>query len=69
MKKTKQKTINDYREFIQSIKRISKVRHRKWCIKEKCKKLWEKHLTTDLINHHRKQQEFFEGKRKRHYKK
>ena len=29
MKKTKQKTINDYREFIQSIKRISKVRHRK----------------------------------------
>ena len=33
------------------------------------KKLEDKQLTTDLINHHRKQQQFFDGERKRHYKK
>ena len=33
------------------------------------KKLEEKHLITNLTNHHRKQQEFLDGKRKRHYQK
>ena len=35
---------------------------------KKIKKLDDKQLTTDLINHHMKQQEFFGGKRKKHPK-
>ena len=32
------------------------------------KKIEDKQLTTDFINHHRKQQEFFGGKRPTHHK-
>ena len=37
-------------------------------LKKKLKKVEDKQLTNDLINHHKKQQKHFEGgKRKRHY--
>ena len=36
-------------------KRVPEVSSRKWTVKKKTKKnLEDKHLTTDLINHHRK---------------
>ena len=67
--KKKKKTINDYEKLIQSIKKeYLKLTLENDMLKKKEEQLEEKQLTTYLINQHRKQQKFFEGKRKRHYK-
>ena len=69
--KRNNKTVNDYAKLIQSIKKeYSKLALENEIWKKVKKKIEDKELTTGLINHHRKQQEIFEGrKRKRHYKK
>ena len=69
-KNKKDKIINDYAKLIQSIKKeYQRLVLENEVLKKKVKNLEDKQFTTDLINHNRKQQEFFEGKRKRHYKK
>ena len=64
-KKTKNKTVNNYAKLIQSIKKeYQKLALENDLLKTKLKKLEDKQLTTDLINHHGKQQEFLEEKEK-----
>ena len=67
-KNKKSKTISDYAELIQSInKEYQKLALENDLLKKKLEKLEDKQLTTDFINHHRKQQEVFGGKRKTHH--
>ena len=55
-KNKKKKTINDNAKLIQLIKkRVPEISTRKWAVKKKLKKLEDKQLTTDFINHNRKQ--------------
>ena len=60
-KNKQNKTINDYEKLIQSIKEeYQKLALQNDLLKKKLKRLEDKQLTTDLINHHRKQKKFFE---------
>ena len=70
-KKTKKnKKINDFPKLIKSIKKeYQQLALKNDLLKKKLTKLEDKQLNTDLINHCRKQQEIFGGKRKRHHKK
>ena len=52
--------INDYAKLTQSIKKEYQKLALENEILKKGKKLEDKQLTTDLINHHRKQKEFFD---------
>ena len=60
----KKKAINDYAKLINK-KGVPKVRPRKWIIKKNMKKIEDKQFTTNLINHNKKQIEFFEGRKKK----
>ena len=54
-KNKQNKTINDYEKLIQSIKEeYQKLALQNDLLKKKLKRLEDKQLTTDLINHHRK---------------
>ena len=55
------KTITDYAKLIQLIKKeYQKLALENEILKKKLKKVEDKQLTNDLINHHKKQQEHFE---------
>ena len=58
-KSKKNKTINDYAKLIKSIKKEYQKFALENDLKKKNKKLEDKQLTSNLTNHHRKQQEFF----------
>ena len=69
-KNKKNKTINDYAKLIQSIKKEYQwLALENELLKKKMKKIEDKQFTTNLINHNKKQIEFFEGRKKRKHKK